>query len=230
MIKSSILIAIMTLAASLPAVADKKLSAADYDVRKIRGWTLHVEKSLHGHARLKLAITLLDTKLGEIEKLINPEILPKLKTVPFWLNKDIRRGACYHPNPQWLKDNGRMPEKVRSIEIQSVDTFLDWSEAQPMMILHELAHAFHHQVHGFKNPIITQAFQKAKASKSYDMVKHVNGKVKVHYAMNNEKEYFSECTEAYFGKNDFYPFTRADLKKHDPTGYAMIESVWKVIP
>lgn len=44
----------------------------------------------------------------------------------------------------------------------------------------------------------------------------------------NEKEYFAELTEAYFGKNDFYPFTRAELKTHDPKGYRMIEAVWKI--
>ena len=189
---------------------------------------MHVEKSLRDHARLKPAITLLDGKFAEIEKLINPTILPKLKAVPFWLNNDIRRGACYHPNAKWLAANDRMPEKCRCIELQNVNNFLDWSKTQPMMVLHELAHAYHHRVYGFKNEIITKAFQKAKASKSYDKVMHISGREKVHYAMNNEKEYFAECTEAYFGKNDFYPFNRADLKKHDPTGFAMIESVWEV--
>ncbi len=29
-------------------------------------------------------------------------------------------------------------------------------------------------------------------------------------------EYFAEGTEAYFYRNDFYPFVRAELKDHDP--------------
>jgi len=37
------------------------------------------------------------------------------------------------------------------------------------------------------------------------------------YAMNDAKEYFAEETEAFFGRNDFYPFTREELKKHDPS-------------
>lgn len=217
-------------AGDIKPAAEKKLTVNDYDTRKLRGWTVHVEKSLRGHARLKPAMALLDSKFAEIEKLINPEILPQLKAVPVWLNKDIRRGACYHPNPGWLKANDRMPEKVHSIELQNVNNFIDWSDAQPMMVLHELAHAYHHRVLKFNSPVITKAYQKAKASKTYDKVKHISGAEKIHYAMNNEKEYFSECTEAYFGKNDFYPFNRADLKKHDPTGYAMVESVWAVNP
>jgi hypothetical protein len=32
--------------------------------------------------------------------------------------------------------------------------------------------------------------------------------------------------EAYFGVNDFYPFVRAELKEHDPAGFALMETVW----
>ena len=34
--------------------------------------------------------------------------------------------------------------------------------------------------------------------------------------MSNERGYFAETSEAHFGRNDFHPFTRADLKKRDP--------------
>jgi hypothetical protein len=30
-------------------------------------------------------------------------------------------------------------------------------------------------------------------------------------------KYFADLTEAYFGKNDFFPFNREDLKKYDPS-------------
>ena len=206
----------------------KKLSANDYTSRQIRGWKVYIEKSLNEHKRLPEAVRLLDAKLAGVEKMIRPEILPQLRAVPIWLNKDIRTGACYHPNPTWLKNNDRMPEKVRSIELQNINHFIDWSKSQPMMILHELAHAYHHRVHGFQHAGITKAYQKAKASGKYDRVKHVSGQMKRHYGLSNEKEYFAECTEAYFGKNDFYPFNRAELKQFDPQGYAMVENVWKI--
>ncbi|NWK55842.1 metallopeptidase [Verrucomicrobiaceae bacterium N1E253] len=189
---------------------------------------MHVEKSLQGHARRQEALDLLDAKLSYVKEHVPAVVLPDLMQVPIWLNKDIRRGACYHPNPKWLEANDRMPEKVRTIELQNIDNLIDWSDKQPMMVLHELAHAYHHRVHGFKHPGITRAFQQAQKSGSYDAVMHVSGKKKRAYAMNNEKEYFAELTEAYFGKNDFYPFNRDELKRHDPEGYRMIESVWKV--
>ena len=40
--------------------------------------------------------------------------------------------------------------------------------------------------------------------------------------------YFAELSEAYFGTNDFYPFVRAELKEHDPRGYALMEKAWSV--
>jgi len=40
------------------------------------------------------------------------------------------------------------------------------------------------------------------------------------------KEYFAECTEAYFGVNDFYPFNKAELKEHDPDMYDLLTDIW----
>jgi len=47
-----------------------------------------------------------------------------------------------------------------------------------------------------------------------------------HYAANNDKEYFAEGTEAYFYRNDFYPFVRAELKEHDPVLHDLLEEIW----
>lgn len=45
------------------------------------------------------------------------------------------------------------------------------------------------------------------------------------YAANNSQEYFAEITEAYFGKDDYYPFNRSELGMHGPKGYAMLRKV-----
>ena len=41
------------------------------------------------------------------------------------------------------------------------------------------------------------------------------------------QEYFAEGTEAYFYRNDFFPFVRAELKEHDPDLFALLEEIWK---
>ncbi len=39
-------------------------------------------------------------------------------------------------------------------------------------------------------------------------------------------EYFSETTEAFFSRNDFFPFTNAELKKHDPAMFELLGKLW----
>lgn len=208
------------------------LTAADYEVTTIRGWTVHVEKSLDTYPRKAEALALLDKKLGEVETLVPPAALPTLKEVPIWMSRNVTPGACYHPSAGWLKDNGRVVEMERSIELQNVDNFIDWSPTQPLMMLHELSHAWQHrtQPQGYDNADIKAAYDAAKASGKYEKVRHANGKEQRHYALTNPMEYFAECSEAYFGRNDFQPFDRAELKEFDPTGYAMVEKVWKITP
>ena len=57
-------------------------------------------------------------------------------------------------------------------------------------------------------------------------VEFVTGGKRKAYAKTNRAEYFAELTEAYFGKNDFYPFTRAELEKHDPVGFKLMKDAW----
>ena len=48
------------------------------------------------------------------------------------------------------------------------------------------------------------------------------------YAMTTPQEYFAESSEAYFSRNDFFPFTRDELKKHDPEIFKLLEKLWGV--
>ncbi len=73
-----------------------------------------------------------------------------------------------------------------------------------------------------------QAFEDARSTGRYDSVLHVSGQSRRAYALNNDQEYFAECTEAFFGTNDFYPFVRPELKQHDPQACALLARLWKV--
>ena len=44
--------------------------------------------------------------------------------------------------------------------------------------------------------------------------------------MTNPQEYFAETTEAFFSRNDFFPFTREELRRHDPEMAKLLERVW----
>jgi len=115
---------------------------------------------------------------------------------------------------------------AKCIEITNVSIFPFENRRMPYLLLHELAHAYHDRVLGFDQPEIRRAFQHAENSGSYDKVKRFNGKsivIDKAYAMSNHKEYFAELSEAYFGKNDFFPFNRDELKAHDPTGFKVLK-------
>ena len=86
---------------------------------------------------------------------------------------------------------------------------------QPLVVLHELAHAYHDQVLSWDYEPIREAFDAAVKEGQYEKVLHIDGRTVRHYALTDHKEYFAEATEAWFGCNDFYPFVRPELKKHD---------------
>ncbi|MGI9470104.1 MAG: hypothetical protein ACR2NZ_01140, partial [Rubripirellula sp.] len=72
------------------------------------------------------------------------------------------------------------------------------------------------------------AYEQALSNGSYDSVLRGNGKMERAYAMNNHKEYFAETSEAFFGQNDFYPFTSDELSQHDPRMHRLLASLWSV--
>ena len=49
---------------------------------------------------------------------------------------------------------------------------------QPSMVLHELAHAYHHQFLGYDYKPIKEAYTQAVNSGIYESVKHANGKMR----------------------------------------------------
>jgi hypothetical protein len=120
------------------------------------------------------------------------------------------------------------PEKAGGIEIANAKNFLKWTHDQPWMVLHELAHGYHHQILTYEHKEIKAAYVRAVEAKTYDSVLHIGGQKRRHYALNNPMEYFAEASEAYFGTNDFYPFVRAELKQHDPDMVELLEKLWEV--
>jgi len=102
----------------------------------------------------------------------------------------------------------------------------------PNFTLNELAHAYHGRVlaQGFGNADIKGAFEKAKEEGLYDRVEQRfgdGGSANVRaYAMTNPMECFAECSEAFFSTNDFFPFTREQLRKHDPDMFALLNTLW----
>ena len=203
---------------------------AAYEVKRVHGFKVYIHPDVvkrdkeYGEALAELA-----SQFQKIEKVLPPHAYKTLSQVPFWMEWDKKKSnaAEYHVSPDWLKANGYNPDKVHGVEIANVRLFLRSSgREQPWMVLHELAHAYHFRVLGADHTGVQTAYKQAMERKLYDQVKHINGKTMKAYAATNDKEYFAELSEAYFGKNDFYPFNREELRQHDPEGYKMLEAVW----
>ena len=207
-------------------------SEYQYTIQSMQGWTIHVQNELLG-AQKELGgkvLKLLETKLYEINRTVPKEALKALHEVPIWVDVKAKQFPCavYHPSPDWLREHGFDPSKARSVHIANAENFLKWTLDQPSMVLHELAHAYHHQVLGYDCPEIKNAYQRAVKSGTYESVLHYNGTMGKAYALNNDQEYFAELTEAFFGTNDFYPFVRAEVMKHDPEIYSVLTNLWKI--
>jgi hypothetical protein len=204
-----------------------------YRTRKLEGWTVHVHNDLAGGSPddRKLGartLELLRVKLYEIARVVPDKPLARLREIPIWVEKNDPRFPCmcYHVSPDWLADHGLDPAKAGAVELANAATFLAWTRDQPWMVLHELAHGYHHRVLTHGHAELRACYQAALAAKSYESVLHIHGQKRRAYALNNDQEYFAEATEAFFGTNDFFPFVRAELRAHDPRLFALLQSVW----
>lgn len=215
---------------TLPLFAFEKTGS--YKTQRIEGFKVLLSAKLREHPKERdAAIEELQHQLQSIKKAVPRNAWFRLQHVPIWMewNSKPNGAAEYHPSALWLRRNGYNPSKAGAVEINNVVNFVKWSkDAQPWMVLHELAHAWHHKVAKHENRDILVAFKSASESGSYEKVKHIKGRTVRAYALTNDKEYFAEVTEAYFGKNDMFPFNRDELRKHDPKGFAAAEKTWKL--
>ena len=203
-----------------------------YETRQVEGWTVLVNRDFlrQKPALAERTLTLLHFQLYQIVRKVPAAAVKKLRKVRIWVEENQPATPCmtYHPGAAWLKEHGVNPDKAKCIELANAQRFLDLTLDQPWMVLHELSHAYHHQFlsDGFENPQIKAAYDRAMRSKIYQKVLHINGREDRAYAVSNPMEYFAEATEAFFGTNDWYPFVRSELKRHDPVAYDLLTRLW----
>ena len=201
--------------------------------REIEGWTVHVEPSLLEGEESELgarALRMLADHLNRIAILMAEERLKEVRTLEIWIESDhpVLKAMQYHPSRAWLEEHGHDSRLAKMVHIPRASALVERRQLvkHPMVVLHELAHSYHDQFISFDNPRIIEAYEAAQSSGSYDEVLLFTGDRVRHYAMTNHKEYFAEATEAYFYRNDFYPFVRAELAEHDPVVHELLVEIW----
>jgi hypothetical protein len=216
------------------------IGAARGRTNLVEGWTVVISERLlaEDKAATDKALEILRRQLKEIVRVVPAPAVAKLREVTLWFSPEypgVKPKAEYHPGAGWLRKNGRDPAMVEGIEFTDIRNFEAEARRMPNFTLHELAHAYHHRVlpDGFNNLEIKAAFERAKANGLYDKVERWLGNGKPNtfersYAMTDPQEYFAESTEAYFARNDFFPFTREELKRHDADMEQLLGRLWGV--
>jgi hypothetical protein len=221
---------------ALAIAADEKPSYDPidrYDMRMIDGWTLRLNKGYAGEPQLLENVLAEATRqLKAIVEVVPRPALDKLRKIEIWVevNNPQFPCMCYHPDERWLIAHNVNPAKTGHVELANGRNFISWTKQQPWMVLHELAHGFHDRFidHGYENKEIASSLARAKDAELYGEVDHIAGKKRQHYAATNPMEYFAESSESYFGKNDFFPYDRAELETYDPKTLLLMERLWGV--
>jgi hypothetical protein len=201
--------------------------------RQIEGWAVRVDDRLLGATNEALGVgilKMLEAKLTDITLVMGRESLVRLRS--FGIVVDLTHGKLrsmqYHPSAGWLRENGYATELAKCVHIPEATGLVTPRNVneQPWVVLHELAHAYHDQVLGFDEPRVLKAYENFKRSgRGEAALRHDGARVR-HYGLTDQKEFFSEMTEAYFGLNDFFPFNRAELMTAEPEIYELMRAIW----
>ena len=191
---------------------------------EIEGWQVEVSTALLNRdpAAARQCLDLLRLQLTAIARHLPDVPLAELRRVPIQIGLSGVEGVLYH----MASASGAGVDNRDYVEIASARFFIRSSRHKPTVVLHELAHAFHERVLGDGNVLIHRAYLNALTHHLYERVARYDGRLVRAYALASEREYFAELTEAYFGRNDTYPFTREELRIYDAAGLAMVRTVW----
>lgn len=234
-----ILVAIIALTSPLAGAQDQPEPAkpSHHVARQVEGWTVRVDDRLLAapHEALGVrALALLTAKLADIKLVMLPDRVLKLQQVAIVLelNHGTLTSMQYHPSADWLVGHGFPRELEKCVHIPVAERFTDprHNHEQPWCVLHELAHAYHDQVLDFEEPRIKGAWQHYVDSGHGVRVLHVKGRQARHYAMTDQKEFFAEMSECYFGTNDFFPFVQGELRQAEPAIFELLKSIWGEAP
>lgn len=207
---------------------------------RLRGWEIRIrdpwpDAENPGPER---ALPLLGAQIAKFERLVPRPAARALRDTKLWLSPaypGVRPTAEYHPGADWLIENRRDPAMVKGVEFTDVPMLAVEVQRMPVLLLHELAHAWHDRVLGFDHPEIRAAWERSKSSGRLDRVeRRLVGRddrpVERHYGLTNPQEFFAEMSEAWFDTNDFFPYNRRELVQTDPETARLIERMWNVDP
>ncbi len=233
-----------------PKKPPRELKVPGYTPRQVEGFTVLVSDETKSHENdadfERKPMDVLQLELIGITRVMQPRMVKALQTIAIFVEWDDPESkpkgggpgvvvARYWYDPGFgrgLAMEGRNPLKANNVEILNMKFLTGkWQPgktSEQIVLLHEMCHAVHSQVLGSDNPLIKAAYHQAMERHLYDSVKHESGRHLRAYAATNDHEYFAELCCAYLDRCAYFPFSREDLKEHDPIGYELMEKIWTV--
>lgn len=203
---------------------------AHYEQRDVAGFRVLLNPSVVERAPLvERVMNTISDQISAMASQLPATQFERLKQTFIWveLDDEADKAAVFHSSPDWVVASGGNQDKIGHIEIVNAKNFVGLAATQqPSILLHQYTHAFHHKVLGSDHAAVANAFEQVQLRRMYDRVEHASGSVGVGYATLGPAEYFAEISEAYFGRNDYFPFDRAQLKDHDPLGHDLVAKLW----
>jgi hypothetical protein len=216
-----------------------------YKHQQLEGFDVLLHSKVLDHANdseyKRKPLDVLELELNTITRVMQPWQVKVLRGIVIWVEWDdeddpdhgiavAKYYGVWGDRGLWSLRNDKHPGKANNVEIISLKSMT--REHQPnvklerCILLHELSHAVHLHLMRKYDADIKAAYRQAMDRKLYDEAENVNGRKIKPYARTNDKEYFAELSCAYLNNLHYFPFNRDDLKKHDPTGYKMMETTW----
>lgn len=213
--------------------------AREYVERQAGGWTFHLERELVELRPDEAArvVRRLEAKLDQALALFPAPARGRLRGLSFFVmlgpaatggGRDSGTEYFRRTDPDFHEHLD--PRWRSAVVIYSAANYLWQNEHWAvLMLVHELAHAWHLEQWPERQPDILAAWQQAMAAKLYHGVKDLNGAaLEKAYAAHNQLEYFAELSCTYFWRGEYEPFDREALRRYDPAGFAMIEKMWGI--
>lgn len=236
-----VLFLLATLAAGTFAAAAKGQTPNGYELQKLEGFSVYVNKKVHairddGFGRRPLDV--LEKELNDLKRILKPRIFGVLQTVPIWAEwddmEDGRPGVIARylwGASDLLSKAGIDPRKKDCVEVMTLRRLAEMrapgSALQQVVILHEMAHVVHHRLLGIDNPELAATFKAAADRQLYENVNDRLGRPRRAYARTSAAEYFAELSCAYLDSCNYFPFNQQQLRGYDAAGYAFVERVWR---
>ena len=203
---------------------------ADYSRRMMQGFIVLVHPEMGEHpAEMQAVNAELDRQLAEVSCVVPERSLRDLRRTRIWVDWSTspHLSVIAHYSSTWLASHGLNPELAGGIQILSPGMWLARAAAvPPERLFAQLADQHVLRVIGLEHAGLNAAYRHAIEEKLYDAVRLESGQTIRSWATHDARSYFVTLSQSYFLRGSHFPFTRDELRQHDPQGFEVMQALW----